>query len=85
MTEFLKQDIFFFVTTIAVIVLSLLMIVVMIYVWKIVSDIKYITKKARREADLIADDIADLRENIRERGFKWRYVFRFFNNLWKKK
>ena len=85
MNDFLKQDIFFFVTTIAVVAVSLLLIVLIIYFIKISKDVKYITRKAKNEADLISKDISDLRDNVREKGFKLKYLLSFFNSLRKKK
>jgi hypothetical protein len=84
MSDFMKQDIFFFVTTIAVAVLTILLAILIIYIIKISSDVKHISEKARNEADLISQDLSDLRRNI-GRGFKLKYLFSFFNNLRKKK
>jgi uncharacterized protein YoxC len=80
MNEFMKQDIFFFVTTIAVAVLSILLAILIIYIIKISSDVKHILKTARNEADLISQDLSDLRRNMNN-GFKIKHLFNFFNNL----
>ncbi len=85
MNEFLKLDVFFFVTTIAVVILTLLLAVLIVYIIKISKDIKYITKKARGEADLIANDLSDLRQNVKDHGAKMKYFLSFFNNLRNKK
>ena len=81
MTEFAKMDIFFFVTTIAVVVLTLLLIILVIYIIKISKDIKYISSKAKDEADLISQDLSELRDNIKEKGAHLKYFMSFFNNL----
>ena len=80
MNDFMKQDIFFFVTTIAVVLLTLLLAILMIYIIKITRDVKYILQKAKTEADLISQDLSDLRRNM-STGFKIKYLFNFFNNL----
>jgi len=85
MTEFAKMDIFFFVATIAVVILTLLAAVLIIYIIKISKDIKYISRRARSEADLIAQDLSDLRQNVKEKGVKIKYLWSFFNNLRNKK
>jgi predicted Holliday junction resolvase-like endonuclease len=85
MTEFAKMDIFFFVTTIAVVVLTLLLLVLIIYIIKISKDIKYISNKAKGEADLISQDLSDLRQNVKDKGVKLKYFMSFFNNLKNKK
>ncbi len=81
MTEFAKMDIFFFITSVAVVVLAILLAILVIYIIKISHDIKYITKKAKGEADLIAQDLSDLRENVKDKGAKLKYFLSFFNNL----
>ncbi len=83
--DFLKQDIFFFVTTIAVIILTLLVSILIIYFIKISRDVKYLLTKARTGADIIADDMSDLRDNIKAEGFKLKYLFRFLSRLKKKR
>ena len=85
MNDFLKQDIFFFVTTIAVVVFTICLIILLIVTIRVVNDIKYITKKAKEEADLISQDLSDLRQNVKEKGLKFKYLLSFFNNLGKKR
>jgi predicted Holliday junction resolvase-like endonuclease len=75
------MDVFFFVTTLAVIILTLLLAVLIVYIIKISKDIKYISKKAKSEADLISKDLSDLRDNVKENGAKLKYFWSFFNNL----
>ncbi len=84
MDEFLKLDIFFFVTTIAVVIITALLAILIIYLVKISKDVKYITKKAREEADLISEDLSDLRDDIKAKGFKPKYLLSFFHRLSKK-
>jgi hypothetical protein len=85
MNEFYKMDVFFFVATIAVVILTLLLAALIVYIIKISRDIKYISQKAKSEADLISQDLSDLRENVKDKGVKMKYFLSFFNNLRKKK
>lgn len=85
MNDFLKQDIFFFVTTVAVFILTILAAILIIYIIKISKDIKYITKKAKDEAELISQDLSELRENLKDKGSKLKHFISFFNNLSKKR
>ncbi len=62
-----KSDFFFFVTTIAVIVVTLLVVVLCVYVIRIASDLKYIVRRAKDEADEIVDDIKSARESIKSK------------------
>lgn len=81
MNDFLKQDIFFFVTTISVVVVTVLLTVLIFYIIKISRNVKYISEKAKTEADLIAEDISELRNNVKEHGMKAKHLFSFFSNL----
>ena len=76
----MKADIFFFITTIAVVILTILLAILIIYIIKISSDVKHISAKAKTEADLISQDLSDLRRNLNN-GFKLKHLFSFFNNL----
>jgi hypothetical protein len=82
---FYRQDIFFYVTTIAVVVMGLLASILIAYFISIFRDIKYITKKARQQSDLIADDINSLREDIKSQGFKWSFLGNFFQKVYQKR
>lgn len=84
MNDFLKQDIFFVVTTIAVITLTILLAILIVYIIKISRNVKYISEKAKSEADLISEDISTLRTNVKENGAKLKYFASFFSNLAKK-
>ncbi len=84
MTDFMKMDVFFYITTIAVVVLTVILAIATIYGIKILRDIKYIAGKARAEADALAEDIGELRDNVKHQGAKLRYFVKFFNNLYKR-
>ena len=71
-------------TSIAVVVLTLLLAILVIYIIKISRDIKYISHKAKNEADFISQDLSELRQNIRDKGVKLKYLASFFSNLYKK-
>ncbi len=85
MNEFAKMDAFFFITTIAMVILTLLLAVLIIYIIKISKDVKYISGKAKNEADMISQDLSQLRENIKNKGAHLKYFASFFSNLGKKK
>ncbi len=57
----------------------------MFYLIKILKDIKYISAKAKNQSDLIAEDLQDLRQNVREKGFKVKHFFNFFSRIYKKR
>ncbi len=85
MSDFVQMDIFFFVTTVSVVVLLILFSILTVYLIKISRDVRYISKKAKHEADLITEDLSDLRENIKTEGAKLKHFTSFFNKLRRKK
>jgi signal transduction histidine kinase len=65
MESFVQADIFFLVTTIAVIILTACVIVIFVYAIKIIRDVRYISKKVKEESDKIITDVQDIRETIK--------------------
>lgn len=85
MNELYKSDVFFFITSIAVIVVGILLVILVVYLIKVFRDIKYISGKAKTEADLISQDLSELRQNVKEEGVKIKHLSKFFSNLYNKK
>lgn len=84
MESFLKADIFFFITTIALITVSLALIVVLIYLAKILSHFLYLSRKIREEGDEMIKDIHSLRTAMKDEGrglaMFWEKFISFFNH-----
>lgn len=78
METLLKADIFFFVTTVAVLALAALAAAVLVYVIKILRDAKYMSERIRGETDELINDFRALRGKIREEGMKWAHLAEFF-------
>ncbi len=85
MDTLIHADIFFFVTTIAVVVVAVVLTVVLIYLAKILSDIKKITAQVHEETILFREDLHDLRIEVRRDGFKLRHVMEFLERLRRRK
>ncbi len=83
MSDFIKQDIFFFLTSVLVVVVTLVMLIVGYYVVRITRAINYISQKAKKESDLLSEDLSDLRENVRA-GMKLKHLASFFNSVYKR-
>ena len=84
MDDILKADIFFFVTAIAVVILSVFLVIVFLYTIRILRDIKHISTMARKESDIISEELSELRENIKEGGTKVKYFLSFFDKIHKR-
>lgn len=84
MEDILKQDIFFFITTVSVVVLTILLVIAAVYIIKIVKDIKFITRKAKDESELLSEDLKELRQNVRTEGAKMKHFAKFLTNIYKR-
>lgn len=84
MGDFARMDIFFFITSVATILLTLLAIIIAIYLIKILKDIKYISNKAKLESEKISEDIDQFRQNVRAEGFKIKHAINFISSIFHK-
>lgn len=66
MEEVLKADVFFFVTTVAVMILTILGIIISVYLVRILREVEYIARVAREEVDELSDDITEIADDIKE-------------------
>ncbi|MDE1988456.1 MAG: hypothetical protein KGI39_02000, partial [Patescibacteria group bacterium] len=81
MENLVKADIFFFITGIAVIVITICAMIVMFYVTRILRDMKRISKTMSEESDKLLNDIDSLRETVKTEGTKVITIADFFLNL----
>ncbi len=84
MNTLIHADIFFFVTTIVVVIVGAAFTVALVYLAKILSDVKEITRQVKEETVLFRGDIADLRADIKREGFRVERLLMFFRTLFKK-
>ncbi|HVN26812.1 MAG TPA: hypothetical protein VMT99_04170 [Candidatus Paceibacterota bacterium] len=85
MSELIHADIFFFVTTIVVIVVGATLTVALIYLSRVLSDVKVITEQVREETVLVRTDVKDLRDGIRREGFRIERFLAFFKSIAKRR
>ena len=78
MNDFLKMDIFFVVTTLAVVLVTTLIALALIRIIRILNNVEDISKMVEEEGKLLRSDIADARANVRTEGFKVKHVVQFF-------
>lgn len=76
MQTLIHADIFFFITSIAVVVLALIVLIAVLYVVRILHSVRYIVDKIKKESDHVTEDIAELRGKIKEGGAKFSTVAR---------
>ncbi len=85
MTDISLVDIFFIVTGSAVILITILVAISLLYIIVFVRTIKEVAKSAQRATELVSEDIADLRSNIKQRGFSLGDIVSFAKGLGRKK
>lgn len=77
MNEFLKMDVFFVVSTVAVIVVSVMLAIALFRVIRILRNVEHVSKIVSDEGDLVRGDIADMRMAIKREGFKLTHLAAF--------
>lgn len=78
MENVVKADIFFFVTSIAVVVFTIGVVIAMYYVVRILKEMKRVSKKISEEGDKIIGDVEYFREAVKNEGTKIKNVANFF-------
>lgn len=61
----MKADIFFFITSISVLALTLGLFIIIFYLIRILNDVKHVSKSIREKSDVILEDVDRLRESIK--------------------
>jgi len=84
MNDFLKQDVFFFVTTAFVVLLTAVLLVAAFYVIRILRDVRSISDTAKTETKALAQDISELRSNVKSEGAKLKHLAKFFSSIYKR-
>lgn len=84
MDSILKSDIFFFIASIAVIVLSAVVAVALVYAIRILRNVEHISKIVRDESDSIVKDVSKLRESAENEGVKVGRLAWFLKKYFKK-
>lgn len=59
------MNVFFFITTIVVIVVGIVTVAILISVWRILKHVEAISKDVSEESALLRDDIAELRSKMK--------------------
>ena len=70
----IHADIFFLISTIALIVITIGISAALFYGIKILRNVRDITDRAREESYEVLADIQSLRRGLRDEGVKWKHV-----------
>ncbi len=80
-TTLIHADIFFFITSIAVVILTILLIVALVYIVRILMVIRQISQIIRDQGDKVSEDIDELRDVVRSEGSAARSMWQLFLHL----
>lgn len=70
MDDFLKMDIFFVVTTLAVVIITVLLVLAFVRIYRILKNIEHTSEMVSKESELIRKDIGTLRGRVRTEGLR---------------
>jgi hypothetical protein len=84
MNEFLKMDIFFFVTTVVVLALGILIAIILWRVQRMLKNVEYISKQVAIESDNVRQDLAEMRSEIEQGKGRLKSLFGFFKKTSKR-
>lgn len=84
MDAFLKSDIFFFITGIAVILIASGCLILLAFVIRILADIRAVSKRLADGSRVISEDLDAFRKVIREEGIRLRHLFDFSRKVYTK-
>ncbi len=66
MQNFIQSDIFFFVTTIAVVVVAIFFVVALVYVIRILKNIKDVSDIVKSNAKFLSGDLSGMRKKLKK-------------------
>lgn len=78
MGTLIHADIFFFITSIFVVFLTVGFGVALVYIIPILKDMRHLSALAREEGDKFTQDIDDLRSAVKEEGMKAKSIIDYF-------
>lgn len=84
MNTLIHADIFFFITSIFVLILIIAFVIALFFIIPILKDMRHLSRVAREGGDKIAGDIDDIRGVVREEGVKVKSISDFFFKLFVK-
>ncbi len=77
MEAFMKADIFFFITSIAVVIVTIGVLCALFYLLRILRNVRDVTDRVEEGTKALVEDVATLRSNLRGQGFAWGSLFAF--------
>ena len=79
----MHADIFFFVTTCVVVVVGIAFTVALIYLVKVLRQVRDVIKEVKEETVLVRRDIEQVRDGVRQGGWKIKALVEMITGLFK--
>lgn len=77
MQEFIKADIFFFVTTAAVILVTAGVVIALYYAIRILRNVRNVSERVEAGSEALQEDLSELRLKVKGSGFSLRLLWEF--------
>lgn len=68
MDTLVQADIFFFITTLAIVVVTIAILVALFFLIQILRDIRYVSRRVREQSDRVLSDVEELRAFLKREG-----------------
>lgn len=81
METLIHADIFFFIATIWMVIISAIFVYILWNIAQIVKDARYISKKVREGSDILSEDLKELRTAVHTKGETFKYIIKYFKHL----
>lgn len=78
MQEFMKADVFFFVTTVSVILVTVGIIAALYYIIKILRNVRDVSDRVEAGSEVLSEDLSEFRLKVKSTGFSLRLLQEFF-------
>jgi hypothetical protein len=85
MSDFAKMDIFFVVTTAAVVVVAILLSYALYRIIRILRHVEHVSELVSEEGDRVREDIAEVRDKVKTEGLKLALMSNLIPNLFRKR
>lgn len=85
MQAIVKSDVFFFITTVAVIIVTVLLAMVLVRFFQVLGNVKSISEKANEEVENIKGDFQKVRNHVQDHGLRLVDIINFFKGFTKSK
>ncbi len=84
MESILKADIFFVISTMLSIIIGLIIIIILLYIWRIIRNVKKVSDDMKKTIHGFSSDADAVRMKVKNDGLPLGKIFSFFNSKKKK-